>query len=145
MRRRMMVCVEWSDLYNTGIPDIDDEHRGLFALINDLYDKIEGGTAEASIVVTINALADYVNYHFDREEALMETCKYDDLENHIAGHRKLQSQIQSYKQSYERDPKSFDMTDFMAFLTFWLKGHILESDMAYVPCVQRRIKGLIAT
>ena len=135
-----MACVEWSDDYNTGIPDIDKEHQGLFALINDLHGKVEDGSGEASLKSTIEALTDYVDYHFDREEILMKASDYEDLESHIAGHRKLQSQLEAYKQSFERNPERFDMADFMAFLGFWLKNHILLSDMEYVPQVQRHVK-----
>lgn len=137
-----MACVEWSDNYNTGIPDIDREHRGLFALINDLHGKVKAGSGEASLKSTIEALTDYVNYHFDREEILMKASDYEDLESHVAGHRKLQSQLEAYKQSFERSPEQFDMADFMAFLSFWLKNHILQSDMAYVPQVQHHVKQL---
>jgi len=136
----MVTVVEWSDDYNTGIPDIDKEHRGIFLLINDLYGKVEAGSGEASLKSTIEALTDYVDYHFDREEILMKASGYEDMESHIAGHRKLQSQLEAYKQSYERNPQGFDMADFMAFLTYWLKNHILQSDMAYVPRVQRHVK-----
>jgi len=132
-----MPCVKWSDEYSTGIPDIDREHRGLFALINDLYDKVEAGSAETSVKATIEALVDYVNYHFDKEEILMTACKYADLDNHVAGHRRLQNQLQAYERSYSQDPEKFDMADFMSFLIYWLKVHILEADMAYVPHVQR--------
>ncbi|MFQ5764620.1 MAG: bacteriohemerythrin [Rhodospirillales bacterium] len=138
-----MPIVEWSDKYNTGIPDIDKEHRSLFALINDLYDKVEAGSAEISIKATFEALADYVNYHFAREESLMAACHYNDLENHKAEHRKLKSRVENYKQSYERDPQSFDMADFMEFLTHWLQGHILRSDMAYIPYVQYRVDTIV--
>ncbi len=135
-----MSFIDWSENYNTGIPDIDKDHLGLFALINDLHDKVELGSAEASIKVTIEALGDYVYYHFEREEALMKACDYADIENHKAGHRKLQSQVESFRVSYERDPASFNMTDFVAFLTFWIKNHILQSDMAYVPDVSRQVE-----
>ncbi len=135
-----MSFIEWLEKYNTGIPDIDKDHQGLFALINDLHDKVELGSAEASIKVTIEALADYVDYHFEREEALMKACDYADIENHKAGHRKLQSQVESFQDSYERDPVAFNMTDFMAFLTFWIESHILQSDMAYVPDVSRHVE-----
>ena len=136
----MVPFVEWSDDYNTGIPVIDKEHQGLFALINDLYDKVGAGSAETSVQATVEALVDYVNYHFDHEEALMEACHYHDIVSHKAGHRKLQSQVEAFRASYERDPAAFDMTDFMAFLAFWIENHILQSDMAYVPFVQHDLK-----
>ncbi|MBC8240422.1 MAG: hemerythrin family protein [Alphaproteobacteria bacterium] len=138
-----MSFIEWSDNYNTGIPDIDAEHQALFALVNDLYDRVETGSAEASINATIEALIDYVNYHFAREEGLLSSCHYPDLENHKVAHRKLQSQLETCRQSYERHPGTFDMGDFMGFLAYWLQGHILQTDMAYIPCIRRRVGSIV--
>lgn len=138
-----MPFIEWSDDYNTGIFDIDKEHRMLFSLVNDLYDRVETGSGEASVRATIEALVDYVDYHFSREEGLLETCAYSDIKDHMAAHRKLQSQLETWRRSFERDPEAFDMKDFMGFLTHWLQGHILQSDMAYIPCVQQRVQNTI--
>lgn len=139
-----MPFIEWSDNYLTGIPDIDKEHRGLFALINDLYDKVKAGSAETSVKATIEALVVYVNFHFAREEGLMDACGYPDRESHKAEHRKLQSQMEAFSRSYENHPQSFDLADFMGFLTYWLKGHILQSDMAYIPYVEGRVESIVS-
>lgn len=139
-----MAYIEWSEDYNTGIFDIDKEHRRLFALINDIYDKAEVGSAEPSVKATIEALVEYVIYHFAREESLMDACGYHDTESHKAEHRKLQSQVEAYRHAYERNPESFDMAEFIEFLTCWIQGHILQSDMAYIPYVQRRVESIVA-
>ena len=134
-----MSFVEWSDTYQTGVPDIDREHKQLFSIINDLHDRVSSGSDGASIKATIAALVDYVNYHFAREEALLETCGYAHIIDHIENHRKLQGDIVSYSKSYSDNPETFDIDDFMRFLANWLKGHILETDMEYVPSIRKFI------
>ena len=131
-----MTRFEWSDDYNTGIPDIDKDHHSLFALINDLNEKFETGCAEVSVHTTIQALVDYVGYHFEREEGLMDACDYPYRENHKVGHRKLQLRLEAFMHAHESNSKSFDMENFMEFLNHWIQHHILHSDMAYVPYVQ---------
>ncbi len=131
-----MAIIEWTDRYKTGVPDIDREHRELFSLINDLHDRVQSGSAETAIIATIDALIEYVHYHFAREEALLETCHYPEIENHIQRHRKLQTQIETYRKFYVEEPGNFQIDDFMGFLANWLEGHILETDMAYVPSVR---------
>ena len=131
------MLLEWSDEYSTGIPAIDRDHKGLFAIVNDLYQKVEEGFGEASIEVSIKALIDYVNIHFAREEDLMESAGYHDLESHVMAHRKLQREVEAFRALFDQDRENFNLTDFTGFLSRWLKGHILETDMNYVSDLQR--------
>mgnify|MGYP005655946213 CR=1 FL=1 len=48
-----MAFVEWSDEYKTGNRDIDHEHWGLFALVNDLADKVEMDFSTARRLFTL--------------------------------------------------------------------------------------------
>lgn len=138
-----MSLIEWSDNYKTGIPDIDKEHRHLFALINDLHDRVSSGSTDTAIKATIDALVDYVDYHFTREEALLDACTYPGAKDHKRQHRKLQKKIEGYKKTYIEGPIDFDFEEFMGFLVYWLEGHILATDMDYVPSVQSFV-GLIS-
>jgi len=134
---RPMPLIEWADSVKTGVPEIDQQHRQLFALVNDLYDKNVAGVAEPSVAETLTALTEYVDYHFTCEEELLAVCGYEDLQNHKAEHRKLMEQVVFYEKSHRQHPETFDMDDFLGFLQFWLRSHILQSDMAYVPSIAR--------
>ncbi len=128
-----MAFVEWSDDFKTGNRDIDHEHWGLFALVNDLSDKIEMGAADSSIAVTMEALVGYVEAHFEREEGIMREAGYPDLPTHIEAHRRLEGSVQFFKSYYEDTPEIFPYQEFLDFLKGWLTGHIMKEDMAYVP------------
>jgi len=128
--------IDWSADYETGVAAIDRDHQGLFALINDLYNKIRSGSSEDSIGVTIEALVVYVEAHFEREETLMEICDYPGLDGHRAAHCKLTAQVMAYKRDFEASPENFDAAGFMGFVTNWLTNHILQDDMAYVPSIK---------
>ncbi len=88
-----MSYIEWSDDLKTGNRQIDAEHWGLFALVNDLHDKLQAGSADASIQATIEALVGYVESHFEFEEALMATGGYPDLEAHKQVHQRLTGRV----------------------------------------------------
>lgn len=126
-----MAIVEWSDKFKLGEGEIDREHWGLFALINDLSDKHAQGAADASIVSTIDALVAYVDVHFEHEERLMRSAGYPGLDAHIDLHRRLARAVDDYKSAFERDATRFDYDGFMAFLGEWLADHILHEDMAF--------------
>ena len=126
-----MTIASWSDDLKIGEPEIDKEHWGLFALINDLHDKITDGVSEASVSSTLDALSAYVEVHFEHEERLMAESKYPDLETHKKAHKALEERVSSLIKDYEKDPKSFNYETFSEFLSQWLQNHIMKVDMAF--------------
>lgn len=130
-----MPMFPWSKEYETGIDAIDRDHWGLFALINDLHDKVDAGAYD-TLGVTIQAPIDYVNVHFDREEWLMEEAGYLDLETHRLAHRRVADKVAGYQRQFEAAPEAFDLDGFLAFLSLWLSDHIIKTDMAYVPAMK---------
>ncbi|MEK9752116.1 MAG: bacteriohemerythrin [Rhodospirillaceae bacterium] len=120
-----MALLQWSSKYLTGI-----------AAINALHDNVTGGAGTDQVQATLDMLADYVDSHFAREEALMERAGYPDIVEHMATHRRIQHQVQDYRTAYEENSGTLDMTEFLDFLGNWLKGHIAMSDVAYIPFVK---------
>jgi hemerythrin len=133
-----MPFIVWSDEYKTGIDQIDEEHRHLFALFNSLNEQIDSGAEGLSVKSCIEELVNYVNHHFSSEEKIMEDCDYYLFEQHKIMHQKLRSEVAAYSHSYETKPETFDMADFMSFLSRWLKGHIVHADTDYIPYVKSR-------
>ncbi|MBT5495525.1 MAG: hemerythrin family protein [Alphaproteobacteria bacterium] len=126
-----MAIVEWSDDFKLGEAEIDREHWGLFAHINDLSDQHAQGAGDASITSTIDALAAYVDVHFEHEERLMRSVGYPELDSHIELHVALARRVEEYKAAIERQAARFDSNGFTAFLTEWLTDHILHEDMQF--------------
>jgi len=126
-----MTIVQWSDDFKTGEKEIDKEHWGLFALINDLADKRAHGADESSIASTLQALVAYVDVHFEHEERLMEETGYPELESHKKAHQALDRQVADFQDAYERSPETFDYETLMEFLSNWLGQHILKLDMDF--------------
>lgn len=131
-----MPVFEWSDEYETGIPDIDKDHKEIFSLINRLHDSPREYFSQSEIDEVIARLLSYVVYHFEREENLLSVIGYGELEPHAVAHKALAKRMNDYAELYQTDPDSFDMDDFVGFLADWLKGHILVSDMAYLSAVR---------
>lgn len=124
-----MALVEWSEDFKIGEGQIDKEHWGLFALINDLHDKYEGGAALESIGATLDALEVYVETHFEHEELFMDEIEYPLIQEHKSAHRRLDRKVRDYSAAFREAPETFDASDFLEFLSNWLKDHILTMDM----------------
>jgi hemerythrin len=131
-----MAFMEWSEDYVTGITDIDNDHQTLFMFVNDLHDKITTGAGNEDIGETLAGLVNYVGVHFTREEQFMTEAGYSDLEDHAEAHRRLSARVFALKDQFETAPRDFDSAAFLEFLKGWLTGHILYTDMDYVPILK---------
>ena len=133
----MAQFLEWSDDYETGIGPIDNDHRGLFKAVNDLHDAYAIGDADAHFADLFDLLSDYVDAHFAREEEAMRRVSYPDLESHLVSHHELTATVHEYAKLNPTNPCGISRKEVLKFFGNWLFGHILGSDMAYVPYISR--------
>ena len=84
-----MTLAVWSDRYETGIPEIDAQHRRLFQAINRMEAAYQAGTEEAEAQESLAFLARYTLEHFETEEAIWHEYLTDDSAEieHKAIHR----------------------------------------------------------
>jgi hemerythrin-like metal-binding protein len=130
-----MTFIIWSDDYRTGIYDIDSQHQKLFALVNQVHDNATRTLETQPVKEAIDALVDYVGYHFAFEEQVLEVSHYEELDSHKQQHIELAEKVETYRTAFANDPLGFDIVEFLAFLQSWLNDHILLSDMAYITTV----------
>ena len=121
---------EWTEEYSVGDPDIDEDHRGLFELIERLQ---HAPYTDELIAEIIGELEDYARHHFAREEELMARVGYPGLDAHAREHREFVEWLDTVKSTYRRAAESpFEVGDVVnTFLKRWLTRHIMEQDMKY--------------
>jgi len=141
-----MPLAVWSDRYETGIREIDAQHKRLFQAINRLDEAYREGTEETEAQESLTFLARYTLEHFETEEALMRTIGYPMLEFHQKEHAELMTQILVMKAKLDGGFQvPLDGADFAAhvanFAADWLAHHINEADMGYVQFAKERQLG----
>lgn len=133
-----MRAIDWDEGMSVGLARLDDDHKQLIAVINRLHEAVRLGGAEAGATVTrsLQALADYTERHFAREEAVLQAVGYRELADHRAQHQAFVEELQDLAAAFDarRDPALADSLG--RFLRDWLTHHILVEDMAYRPRVQ---------
>ena len=125
-----MALFVWDNSYSVKVKQFDNDHKRLFALINDLHDAMMTGKGAQVIQRVIRQLAEYTKYHFSGEEALLERTKYASLEPHRVQHREFVSKVEQF----ERDLKAGVVGQSVAVTTFlkdWLVNHIQQTDREY--------------
>jgi len=122
--------IQWKDEYNVGIDSIDQQHRKLVSLINQLQTAVDYSTGEEFEREALDELVDYTKTHFGYEEGLMEKYGYPDFEPHKAMHRKMIAKVEAVLAEYEQDHDRA-MEDAVTFLKGWLINHINGTDKQY--------------
>ncbi len=123
----------------TGISEIDQQHRKLVSLVNRLYRAIKSGEGTGVLGEILNELVAYTDYHFKTEEYYFDKFNYPEGELHKEIHRKLTAQVLEFKEKFERGEATLSY-DLLNFLKDWLVNHIGKTDMKYAPFL--REKGL---
>lgn len=124
--------IKWDDSMDTGIKLIDDDHKTLIKLINQLQNATQYKVEDKSIDAIMDKLINYTKYHFDREEFLMRNNNYPDYENHKKLHENMIAKMAECMEKYKSDP-NHTIDDALKFLTDWLVKHIKGNDREYIP------------
>ena len=131
------VKLEWRREWESGNRLVDDGHRRLWELSNELLDlSLSKGTAE-EIKPHLDALLAHVVQHFKEEENILAEVDYPELKAHARLHEDLAREAQEMKSEVERgeiNPMAF--FDFLVSRVVF--GHILHADLLFFPCLRRR-------
>jgi hemerythrin-like metal-binding protein len=133
-----MAIIQWTPEFSVGIESLDADHKVLISLLNQLDDAIRGGEPREGVRGVLDALMDYTDYHFGREEALMAASKYPDLDAHIRTHSTLRAQVADIRDRYLRNAETIHAREVLAFLKNWLTAHIIGRDKLYAPFMASR-------
>ena len=122
--------VEWKDDYSVGIDSIDQQHKKLLNLINQLQTAVDYSTGEQFEREALDELVDYTKTHFTYEEGLMRDNNYPDFEPHKAQHEKMFEKVREVLAEYEQDQDTA-MANAAEYLKDWLINHINGTDKEY--------------
>jgi hemerythrin len=126
------VFIEWDQRYSVGIPKIDDQHKELVRLTNELYDScmLDDEAMTAQFKSTLSSLVHYVTEHFGAEERLLQRVGYPHYAEHKKEHESFVKKMLDDMKLF-RDGKAFVPNNFVRFLRDWTLSHIAVSDKQY--------------
>jgi hemerythrin-like metal-binding protein len=117
----------WKPSYETGIAEIDHDHRQLVGIINELYEAIKEGHGRDAKGQSIDRLLDYVNQHFQTEASFMRVYGYPQQETHEQEHQLLQQKVVKMERQ-RRAGNTLPATELLTFLCDWLRNHVTTAD-----------------
>jgi hemerythrin-like metal-binding protein len=109
---------------------MDQHHKKLFDLINQLYDAMNSGKGSDVTAKILGDLINYTKFHFGAEEQLQQKYGYPNFAAHKKLHEvftaKIAEQSEKLKSGQTVLPVSLSI-----FLKDWLQNHILKEDKKY--------------
>ena len=127
-----MLFMTWNDKLSVGVKQVDDDHRKLLAMANNLYEAIEAGRGKQDLEKTLDDLLDYTTFHFAREEELFFRTGYPGAVRHKKEHDNMIKQVLQIQARYRVGSQPLTL-EVMVFLKDWLFDHILVSAARYGP------------
>ena len=138
--------VAWSDSLSTGIELIDNQHKQLLILTNELFRAcLRGGdTLDAVFKETMSRMVEYVRFHFTTEQEMLLRINYPKYAEQKKAHDNLIKTILEATKNYG-DGKKFVPNNFVRFLKDWIVSHIGHCDKMYAAyIVDQMKKGLLS-
>ncbi len=129
--------LRWNANLSVGLNCIDDQHKVLIDLINELHRQMSSAAPESEIGTVLNQLIDYTKTHFGFEEDLFTEHGYEETEAHVQVHSKLVSQLVDFQAQFKSGKTDISI-ELMEFLKDWLVNHIKKTDTRYVPFLRSK-------
>ena len=124
--------ISWTDELSVGIGIIDNQHKGLVDLINELNAAMRQRRSDAVLVGVLERLKQYTVKHFATEEEFFDKFGYPDAPAHKKAHRDLVEKVLAFEAELKSGRAKVTM-EIMRFLKDWLVGHIMGTDKRYGP------------
>lgn len=128
----------WKDEYELGVPEIDNQHRRLFEMVEELdgilTEKGQEGEKKEKCKNAIIFMKAYVIMHFTDEEEYQKKIKSPRYEIHHKKHCEFTDTIRRYEEQLIQC--NFDLQIIRKFseeLDAWLVEHVTGEDLLIRP------------
>ncbi len=109
--------------------DVDQQHRNLIDMINQLEEAVEQGRGRDGVDRLLNFLGEYVVKHFSMEEKLMAEHHCPATEVNLTAHKTMLKKYTDWREVYEAS--GFDtklVLELKELLSTWLVSHVCKID-----------------
>lgn len=126
--------IPWDASLSVGIDIIDEHHRYLFDLINDLYEVVTSKRGAREVARVIKSLDAYAKVHFRSEEQMMRHYGFEGINRQETQHYAFEAKIREFYEELHANPLVAQF-DVLAYLRDWLVKHIKVEDAKLLTLV----------
>ena len=125
-----MTLLKWNPEYELGLETVDQQHKQLFVIINELIIATEYTRPNIELLPIVERLESYATSHFSAEEEIFTQIGFTGRSEHEAEHAQFIDAVKYIRKQCRiiDAPMAPKMKDF---LLIWLTHHILTKDKEY--------------
>lgn len=132
-----MERVTWDGSLETGHDSVDEQHRELISIIDEIACAAHGEAPPETVEALLIRLSDYVSTHFAEEEDLMSRYAYP--ADMVVAHKRQHSALSERTRQLVLAHRSGEMVNvrpLASLLHEWLTVHISGADKEFVRFVR---------
>ncbi|WP_298437300.1 bacteriohemerythrin [Geobacter sp.] len=123
------MAIGWRDDLLTGVREIDEQHRELFARFGALLNACNEGKGNEEVLRLFTFLDEYVVSHFSAEERIMRSCDYREYPEHRQQHQKFIRDLGELKRQFRDGGAGLSLViSTNQMMIEWLTRHIEKMD-----------------
>ncbi|MDR2543002.1 MAG: bacteriohemerythrin [Treponema sp.] len=130
--------IVWSNTFACGIKVIDDQHKELVELVNDMFNHVTGNEDQERDYLNkiLQEAVKYIRVHFATEEKIMIATKFSGYTEHKKAHEDFILTVADNIKNFTLG-KRLTLIFFSRFLKDWVLSHIAVMDKQYFEYFRR--------
>ncbi len=124
--------LDWIPAFETGIAEMDEQHKQLITLANQMFASFKLDKNKKEIKENIRSFMDFASYHFGNEENYLEKFNFEFTKEHSADHKQFIKTLSQFQKDYAANKIKF-LDHSMESIKKWLFHHFSEVDKKYIP------------
>ena len=125
-----LMTMRWRKSYECGHPVIDEQHRELFDISNDLINSVLVRKPKMDIESLLRDLVDHIRHHFTTEEQVLARTSYPLTQEHRDIHRVLLARASDLEDRYRAGRLA--VSDLVGFISYEvISAHIMTEDLKF--------------
>lgn len=127
---RLTDALVWDQSFSTSIAAFDEQHKKLFAMVNELNEAMQHKRSKEAIGSVLQRLIAYTGSHFAEEEEVFRKTGYPEEAAHRRQHQDLVQQVVALQDKFNSG-ETLLTHEVIEFLQEWLVKHIKGTDSRY--------------
>jgi len=127
-----MPFIVWTSEMSVDVKMLDNDHKRLAILINELHDGLMAGRDSKDLERIFDELIAYSRVHFAHEERILAEAGYSGAAAHKQEHEQKIKLLLTLQALFQIAKESADYLDIMDQLKEWLFMHMERSDKQFV-------------